>query len=87
MKSKPKLLIIDDGDRYIELAHALLRDYDYATRCDLTGPCWECPQQTDCSLTHAHDYIEADEVLAKHPDIDVVLLDVAFPIPENRLVP
>ena len=87
MKARPKLLIVDDGERYVELAHALLREYDYATRCDLPGPCWECPRRQGCTLTHAHDAHEAEEALAKSPDVDVVLLDVAFDIPQERLLP
>jgi DNA-binding NtrC family response regulator len=87
MKRRPKLLVVDDGDRYIELAHALLRGYDYARRCDLEGPCWTCPVRPGCTLTHAHDAAETDEALTKHPDTDVVLLDVAFDIPEARLLP
>lgn len=86
MKGRPKLLLVDDGERYVELAHALLRDYDYATRCDLPGPCWECPHRPGCTLTHAHNAREATEALTKHRDTDVVLLDVAFDIPENELV-
>ncbi|GAB5540572.1 MAG: sigma 54-interacting transcriptional regulator [Sandaracinaceae bacterium] len=86
MADRPKLLVIDDGERYVELAHALLRDYDYATRCDLPGPCWECPARPGCTLTHAHDAGEADEALAQNPDVDVVLLDVAFDVPEERLL-
>jgi DNA-binding NtrC family response regulator len=85
--SRPKLLIVDDGDRYVELAHALLRDYDYATRCELPGPCWECERREGCVLTHAHDAFEADDALAKHRDVDVVLLDVAFDVPQERLLP
>jgi two-component system nitrogen regulation response regulator GlnG len=87
MRERPKLLVVDDGDRYIELAHAFLRDYDYATRCDLEGPCWTCPKRQGCTLTHAHDAGEADETLLKHNDVDVVLLDVAFDVPEARLLP
>lgn len=87
MRERPKLLVIDDGDRYIELAHAFLRDYDYATRCELPGPCWTCPQRPGCTLTHAHDAQEADETLLKHASVDVVLLDVAFDVPESRLLP
>ena len=64
MKARPKLLVIDDGDRHIELLHHFLRDYSYATRCTLAGPCWECPRRTGCTLTHAHDAAEADEALA-----------------------
>ncbi|AKF07980.1 sigma-54-dependent transcriptional regulator [Sandaracinus amylolyticus] len=85
--TRPKLLVIDDGDRYVELAHALLRDYDYATRCDQPGPCWDCARRTGCTLTHAHDAREAEEALARHRDVDVVLLDVAFDVPEERLLP
>ncbi len=84
---KPKLLVIDDGDRYIELAHTFLRDYDYATRCDLPGPCWDCSRRSNCTLTHAHDAREADEALTRHHDVDIVLLDLAFDLPEGRLLP
>lgn len=87
MNRRPKLLIVDDGDRYIELGHALLRDYDYATRCDLPGPCWTCERRPGCTLTHAHDAREADEALKKNRDVDVVLLDVAFDVPIERLLP
>ena len=83
---RPKLLVIDDGDRHIELAHALLRDYAYATRCALPGPCWECAHRTGCTLTHAHDYTEAREALNGHEDVDAVLLDVAFDLGETRLL-
>ena len=84
---KPRLLVVDDGDRYIELCHALLRDYDYATRCDLPGPCWTCDLLPGCTLTHAHDGFEVDEALKKHRDVDVVMLDVAFDVPVERLLP
>lgn len=84
---RPKLLVIDDGDQYVELAHAFLREYDYATRCDEPGPCWTCPKREGCTLTHAHDAFEAEEALEAHPDVAVVLLDVAFERPEERLLP
>lgn len=83
----PKLLLVDDGDRYVEVAHRFLRDYRYATRCTLAGPCWACPERPGCRLTHAHDIIEVNEALQLHPDVDVVLLDVAFDVPADRLVP
>ncbi|MCB9623453.1 MAG: sigma-54-dependent Fis family transcriptional regulator [Sandaracinus sp.] len=84
---RPKLLVVDDGDRYVELFHALLRDYDYATRCELPGPCWECPHREGCTLTHAHDWAEVEQALSRHPDLDAVLLDVRFDLPESRLLP
>ncbi|MBW2276421.1 MAG: sigma-54-dependent Fis family transcriptional regulator, partial [Deltaproteobacteria bacterium] len=83
---RPKILVVDDGDRYIELAHALLRDYDYATRCELSGPCWTCEAREGCVFTHAHDWSETVQALARHPDVDVVLLDVDFELPAERLL-
>lgn len=85
--SRPKLLVIDDGDRHIELCHALLQDYDYATRCNEIGPCWRCPKRVGCTLTHAHDLREAEEALSRHADIDGVLLDLSFELPDDRLAP
>jgi DNA-binding NtrC family response regulator len=84
---KPKLLIVDDGDRHVELLHRFLREYRYATRCELPGPCWTCEKRRGCTLTHAHDLAEAEAALARHDDIDAVLLDVAFELPEHRLAP
>jgi DNA-binding NtrC family response regulator len=84
---RAKLLIVDDRDRYVELCHALLRDNDYATRCAEAGPCWTCAVRPGCTLTHAHDLSEAREALAKNPDVDVVLMDLAFDLPEARLAP
>lgn len=87
MRSRvPKVLVIDDGDRYVELLHALLRDYEYATRCELRGPCWECPAREGCQLTHARDWGEAQQALTRHPDLDVVLLDMYFDLPVSRLL-
>jgi DNA-binding NtrC family response regulator len=85
--ARPKLLVVDDGDRYVELAHAFLRDYDYATRCAEPGPCWSCPRRPGCTLTHAHDLAETVEALGRHRDVDVLLLDVAFELPAARLAP
>ncbi len=86
MSEPTKVLIVDDGDRYVELLHALLRDLRYATRCTLPGPCWECPHREGCELTHAHDWAEAREVLARDTSVDAVLLDVRFELPEQRLL-
>ena len=88
MTRRPKLLVVNDGDRYIELAHRFLRDYAYATRCELEGPCWTCERRPGCTLTHAHDGFEAGRAaLRKNPDVEVVLLDVAFDVPVERLMP
>ena len=87
MTLPPKLLIVDDGDRYAEMALQFMRGYRYATRCTLQGPCWTCPRREGCNLTHAHDAMELDQALARHDDVDVVLLDVAFDLPPERLLP
>jgi DNA-binding NtrC family response regulator len=84
---RPKLLLVDDGDRYAELLHKFLREYEYVTRCQLAGPCWQCPQRQGCTLTHAHDLAEAEAALARDTDVDAVLLDVAFELPPDRLAP
>lgn len=86
-RSKPKVLVVDDKSRYIELSHAMLRQYDYAVRCELSGPCWTCESRKGCTLTHAHDWSETLQALAKHPDVDVVLLDLVFDLPKERLLP
>jgi DNA-binding NtrC family response regulator len=83
----PKVLIVDDASHYVEVAHHFLRGYRYATRCQLPGPCWACPERAGCQLTHAHDMAEVREALERHPDVDVVLLDVFFDLPAERLVP
>ena len=83
----PKVLIVDDASHYVEVAHHFLRGYRYATRCQLPGPCWTCPERTGCQLTHAHDLAEVTQALELHPDVDVVLLDVFFDLPAERLVP
>jgi len=84
---KPKLLVVDDGDRHTELAHRFLREYRYATRCELPGPCWTCEKRRGCTLTHAHDLKEAEDALSRHADVDALLLDVAFDLPAERLAP
>jgi DNA-binding NtrC family response regulator len=83
----PKILVVDDATHYIEIAHQFLRGYRYATRCELGGPCWTCPRQVGCTLTHAHDVREAQEALGQHPDVDVVLLDLVFDLAKERLIP
>ncbi|MEM6957644.1 MAG: sigma 54-interacting transcriptional regulator, partial [Myxococcota bacterium] len=83
----PKLLVVDDGARYVELFHALMRGYRYATRCELPGPCWECTHRPGCALTHAHDWAETEAMLRRHRDLDAVLLDVRFDLPASRLLP
>ena len=87
MTPAPKLLIVDDGDRYVGMAFRFLRGYRYATRCTLDGPCWSCSRRKGCDLTHAHDSMEMEQALVRHGDVDIVLLDMAFDLPPERLLP
>ncbi len=82
-----RVLLIDDSENYVRLAHKFLRHYEYATNCDLTNPCWECPQRRGCTLKHAHDWSEASQIIKRYGgEIDVVLLDVHFDLPEGSLI-
>ncbi len=84
----PRVLIVDDRDGYARLCHEFLRDCEYVTRCELPGPCWECPERQGCTLTHAHSWRELDEALSRAKGrVDAVLLDVAFDLPDSELLP
>lgn len=83
-----RLLVVDDGDDYIELCHDFLQRYQYATNCDFNHPCWECERESDCSLKHAHNWDEVEEIMRRHGQkVDVILLDIHFEIPTERLIP
>jgi DNA-binding NtrC family response regulator len=80
------ILIIDDEDRYAALCHRLLPKYQYVTPCHESG-CPPC-QREDCTSRNAHHWYEAKELFAKHKKkIDVVLLDLRFDLPREKLLP
>jgi len=85
----PRLLVIDDRDQTIEMCHRNLGEFDYVTRCDRQIPCQVCEERDrGCSLKCAHDYFEAAEILKRLPSLpDLVVLDLDFSIPEERLLP
>jgi DNA-binding NtrC family response regulator len=85
----PRLFIIDDRDRTVEMCHRHLGQFDYVTRCDRNIPCQVCDQRDrGCPLKCAHDYLEAQETLARLPALpDLVVLDLHFALPEERLLP
>src|SRR3954470_23897166 len=85
----PRLLVIDDRDHTIEMCHRHLGRFDYVTRCDRPIPCQVCEERDrGCPLKCAHDYAEAAEVLARSDALpDLVVLDLHFAVPEERLLP
>src|SRR5579872_671803 len=85
----PRLLVIDDRDNTIEMCHRHLAEFDYVTRCDRTIPCQVCEErERGCRLKCAHDHKEAAEVLSRAGALpDLVVLDLHFAVPEDRLLP
>jgi DNA-binding NtrC family response regulator len=84
-----RLLVIDDRDQTVEMCHRQLPQFDYLTRCDRKIPCQVCEERDrGCPLKCAHDHQEAAEVLARAPALpDLVVLDLHFALPEERLLP
>jgi len=85
----PRLLVIDDRDQTVEMVHRQLPHLETVTRCDRRIPCQVCEERTrGCPLRCAHDFAEAAEVLARAPALpDLVVLDLHFALPEERLLP
>jgi DNA-binding NtrC family response regulator len=85
----PRLLVIDDRDQTVEMCHRQLPDFDTVSRCDRSIPCQVCEERDrGCPLKCAHDYREAAEILARLPALpDLVVLDLHFALPEERLLP
>jgi DNA-binding NtrC family response regulator len=84
-----RLLVIDDRDETVEMCHRQLPQFDYLTRCDRRIPCQVCEERDrGCPLKCAHDHQEAAEVLARASALpDLVVLDLHFALPEERLLP
>jgi two-component system nitrogen regulation response regulator GlnG len=84
-----RLLVIDDRDQTIEMCHRQLGEFDFVTRCDRNVPCQVCTERDrGCPLKCAHDYSEAAEALRRLPALpDLVVLDLHFALPEDRLLP
>jgi DNA-binding NtrC family response regulator len=84
-----RLLVIDDRDQTVEMCHRQLPQFDYLTRCDRRIPCQVCEERDrGCPFKCAHDYQEAAEVLARATALpDLVVLDLHFALPEERLLP
>ena len=85
----PKLLVIDDRDQTIEMCHRHLPQFDYVTRCGRAAPCQVCEERDKgCKLKCAHDHQEAAQALATGDGLpDLVVLDLHFALPEERLLP
>jgi two-component system nitrogen regulation response regulator GlnG len=84
-----RLLVIDDRDQTIEMCHRHLPTFDYVTRCGRDVPCQVCElRDQGCRDKCAHDYFEAAETLSRLPTLpDLVVLDLHFAVPEERMLP
>ena len=85
----PKLFVIDDRDQTVEMVHRHLPQFETVTRCDRNIPCQVCEERDrGCPLKCAHDYREAAEALSTQKQLpDLVVLDLHFALPEDRLLP
>lgn len=74
MSDKPRILVIDDGTTYANAVSDRMKEFELVRPEGISGPpCLE-------------DGRKAIEFLSKHHDqVDVVLLDMHFDIPEDRL--
>ena len=71
------------------MVHRQLPEFDTVTRCDRRIPCQVCEErERGCPLRCAHDYGEAAQALARLATLpDLVVLDLHFALPEERLLP
>src|SRR3954471_11475885 len=85
----PRLLVIDDRDQTVDMVHRQMPQFETVTRCERRIPCQVCEERLrGCSLRCAHDYAEAAEVLGRLDALpDLVVLDLHFALPEERLLP
>jgi DNA-binding NtrC family response regulator len=85
----PRLLVIDDRDQTVEMVHRQMPQFETVTRCQRNIPCQVCEERTrGCPLRCAHDYTEAAEALGRQSALpDLVVLDLHFALPEERLLP
>jgi two-component system nitrogen regulation response regulator GlnG len=85
----PRLLVIDDRDQTVEMVHRRLPQLETVTRCGRRVPCQVCEERDrGCSLRCAHDWGEAAEALSRSRELpDLVVLDLHFARPEERLLP
>jgi len=85
----PRLLVIDDRDQTVEMVQRQLPQFDTITRCDRRIPCLVCEERDRaCPLKCAHDWQEAADALGRLTALpDLVVLDLHFALPEERLLP
>src|SRR5207237_127073 len=71
------------------MVHRHLPQFETVTRCGRSIPCQVCEERDrGCTLKCAHDYSEAAEALSRQAQLpDLVVLDLHFALPEERLLP
>jgi DNA-binding NtrC family response regulator len=84
-----RLLVIDDRDQTVDMVHRQLPQFETVTRCERRIPCQVCEERArGCPLRCAHDYAEAAEALSRQAALpDLVVLDLHFALPQDRLLP
>src|ERR671929_2189625 len=84
-----RLLVIDDRDQTVDMVQRQLPEFETVTRCDRRIPCQVCEErERGCALRCAHDYGEAAQALARLDTLpDLVVLDLHFALPEEKLLP
>ncbi len=84
----PRLLVIDDRDDTVAMVQRRLPQFETVTRCGKSIPCQVCEERTrGCTLRSAHDWSEAEAALESGALPDLVVLDLHFALPEERLLP
>src|SRR3954453_11605499 len=85
----PRLLVIDDRDQTVEMVQRQLPQFDTITRCDRRIPCSVCEERDRaCPLKCPPDWQEAADALGRLSALpDLVVLDLHFALPEERLLP
>jgi len=84
-----RLLVIDDRDQTVDMVQRQLPEFETVTRCDRRIPCQVCEErERGCPLRCAHNYGEAAQALARLDTLpDLVVLDLHFALPEEKLLP
>jgi DNA-binding NtrC family response regulator len=74
MSEKPRLLLIDDGERYAQVVQSQMPEYQLVRVSEAYLRAQDGPEALSYLDTH-------------HDDVDLILLDMRFDVPQERLLP